>query len=80
MISRFPKNDKEHIAGVNGQQRLLTPASHLTLIFVEVCVCFAPVIFLGTFDLILKNVCYPHISLDGLPLIPNANVVEMTLW
>lgn len=80
MFSRFPNNDKEHIAGIIGQQRLITPASHLTLIFVEVRVCFAPVFFLGTFDLNLKIVCYPHISLDGLPLIPNANVVEITLW
>lgn len=60
----FPDYDKEHMAGVTGQQRMLDPQWHLILplIFLEgsCLLCSCSVFSFGL--LILNNVCYHHMS------------------
>lgn len=57
--------NKEHTSDVTGQQRLLTPPWHqfIPLIFVEVRVCFAPVLYFSIGLLLWNTVRYRHISL-----------------
>lgn len=63
-IFRFFDYDKQHAVGVTGQQRIPTRSWYLIppIIFVDVRVCSASVMYFSFPFLILKTVCYHHIS------------------
>lgn len=77
LFVRFPDYDKEHTAGVTGQQRMLTNPWHLILplISVEVRICSAPVLYFSFVLLILNTDRYPNISFTCLN-----NVVKTKLF